>query len=123
MVNSIRLSLDKTLAYYFPELIGRIDNAEKITLRMMVQHRSGIPNYTNTPYFWTNPPKNNNEVLERVLDLPSNLEPGKKYEKNLTKTARSKVGNTAFYTGNLIEPKKTEIRKQKKHFVVILFSI
>jgi D-alanyl-D-alanine carboxypeptidase len=44
-----RLSLDETLADYFPELVGRIENAEKITLKMMVQHCSGIPNFTSNP--------------------------------------------------------------------------
>jgi len=80
LVNDGRLSLDKTLADYFPELAGRIENAEKITLRMMVQHRSGIPNLTNTPNFWTAPPKSSKEALERVLDLPANFEPGEDYE-------------------------------------------
>jgi len=80
LVNDGRLSLDKTLADYFPELAGRIENAEKITLRMMVQHRSGIPNLTNTPNFWTDPPKSSKEALERVLDLPANFEPGEDYE-------------------------------------------
>jgi D-alanyl-D-alanine carboxypeptidase len=80
LVNDKGLSLDKTLADYFPELVGRIENAEKITLRMMVQHRSGIPNLTDTPNFWTNPPKSSKEALERVLDLPANFEPGEDYE-------------------------------------------
>ena len=80
LVGDQRLSLDKTLADYFPELVGRIENADRITLRMMVQHRSGIPNLTNTPDFWTNPPVNNQEALERVLDLPANFEPGEDYE-------------------------------------------
>lgn len=31
-----RLSLDKSLADYFPELIGRIENSRTITLRMMI---------------------------------------------------------------------------------------
>lgn len=75
-----RLSLDKTLAAYFPELSGRIENAERITLKMLVQHRSGIPNLTNTPNFWTDPPKDGDEALSRVLDLPANFEPGKDYE-------------------------------------------
>jgi len=43
LVKDGRLSLDKTLAEYFPELVGSIENADKITLRMMVQHRSGFP--------------------------------------------------------------------------------
>lgn len=80
LLNTNCLSLEKTLADYFPELVGRIENAELITLKMMLQHRSGIPNYTNTPNFWTNPPKNNKETLERILDLPARFKPGKKYE-------------------------------------------
>lgn len=79
LVHDKRLSLDKTVADYFPELAGRIENAEKITLRMMVQHRSGIPNLTDTPGFWENPPESSEEALELVLDLPADFEPGKKY--------------------------------------------
>ncbi len=80
LVGDQRLSLDKTLADYFPELAGRIEHAEKITLRMMVRHRSGIPNLTDTPDFWTDPPESNEEALERVLDLPASFEPGAQYE-------------------------------------------
>jgi D-alanyl-D-alanine carboxypeptidase len=80
LVKAKRLSLDKTLADYFPELVGRIENAESITLKMMVQHRSGIPNFTDTPGFWANPAKSNAEALELVLDLPANFEPDKDYE-------------------------------------------
>ena len=79
LVNDKNLSLDKTLADYFPELVGRIENAEKITLRMMVQHRSGIPNLTDNPGFWENPPKSSEEALEFALDLPANFEPGEDY--------------------------------------------
>jgi len=46
LVSAGRLSLDKTIAEYLPELVGRIENADKITLRLMIQHRSGIPNFT-----------------------------------------------------------------------------
>lgn len=80
LVNQGRLSLDKTLADYFPELEGRIENADRITLKMMVQHRSGIPNLTETPNFWIDPPKSNEEALERALDLPAEFEPDKKYK-------------------------------------------
>ncbi len=79
LVNDKRLSLDKTLADYFPELVGRIENAEKITLRLMVKHRSGIPNYTDHPGFWENPPKSREETLELALDLPANFEPDEDY--------------------------------------------
>ena len=79
LVNDKRLSLDKKLADYFPELVGRIENADKITLRMMVRHRSGIPNFTDTPSYWENPPKSNRENLELILDKPADFEPDKKY--------------------------------------------
>lgn len=80
LVHNKRLSLDETLAHYFPELVGRIENADKITLRMMVQHRSGIPNLTDTPNFWEHPPQSSKEALELVLDLPADFEPGEDYE-------------------------------------------
>lgn len=80
LVHDGRLSLDKTLADYFPELADRIEYADQITLRMMVQHRSGIPNLTNTPNFWTDPPKSSEEALERILDLSANFEPDTDYE-------------------------------------------
>ncbi len=79
LVNEKQLSLDKTLADYLPELVGRIENADKITLRMMVQHRSGIPNYTDTPGYWEDPPKANRENLKLVFDQPADFEPDKKY--------------------------------------------
>ncbi len=79
LVHDKRLSLDKTLADYFPELVGRIENAEKITLRLMVQHRSGIPNLTDNPSFWENPPKSTEEALGYALDLPASFEPNQDY--------------------------------------------
>jgi len=80
LVKDKRLSLDETLADYFPELVGRIENAEKITLRLMVQHRSGIPNFTNHPGFWEDQPESSKEALEFALDLPASFEPDKGYE-------------------------------------------
>jgi CubicO group peptidase (beta-lactamase class C family) len=79
LVKEGRLSLDKTLADYFPELVGRIENTDKITLRMMLQHRSGIPNFVDHPDYWKKPPKNKQETLEYALDLPADFEPGEDY--------------------------------------------
>jgi D-alanyl-D-alanine carboxypeptidase len=79
LANDQTLSLDKTLADYLPELVGRIENADMITLRMMVQHRSGIPNFTDSPNYWINPPKGNRENLELVLDKSADFEPNEKY--------------------------------------------
>ena len=80
LVGDDSLSLDDTLTDHFPELAGKIEYADEITIRMMVQHRSGIPNLTNTPNFWTDPPENNEEALERVICLPASFEPGDGYE-------------------------------------------
>ena len=78
LVEDGRLALNKTLADYLPELVGRIENADKITLKMMVQHRSGIPNFTDTPGYWENPPKANRENLELVIDKPADFAPDAK---------------------------------------------
>jgi CubicO group peptidase (beta-lactamase class C family) len=80
LVNDGRLSLDKTIADYLPELEGRIENADRITLRLMIQHRSGIPNFTDTPDFWAAPTQTYEESLALILDKPAKFNPGKKYE-------------------------------------------
>jgi len=79
LVHDKKLSLDETLAHHFPELVGKIENAEKITLKMMVQHRSGIPNYVDHPTFWENPSQNNEEALAYALDMPASFEPDEDY--------------------------------------------
>ncbi|MFI2744202.1 serine hydrolase domain-containing protein [Zhouia sp. PK063] len=80
LVRSDKLSLDKTLADYLPELKGRIAYADQITLRMLVQHRSGIPNYTSTHNYWVHPKDNNDDKLALVLDKPANFKPDQDYE-------------------------------------------
>ena len=80
LVRAGRLSLDKTIADYLPDLIGRIENADKITLRLMIQHRSGIPNFTDAPNFWAAPTDSYEKSLALILDKPANFEPGEDYE-------------------------------------------
>ena len=76
-----QLSLDDKLVDYFPELKDRIENAEKITLRLMVQHRSGIPNFTNNPAFWKKDEQDSSKTaLDFALDLPASFQPDKGYE-------------------------------------------
>lgn len=75
-----KLSLDGTLANYFPELKGRIENADRITVRMMVRHRSGIPNFTDAKNYWAHPKQNADERLKLVLDKPANFAPDTHYE-------------------------------------------
>ena len=80
LVNAQRLSLDDTLADYLPELVGRIENADTITLKLMLQHRSGIPDFIDQPDFpWGDPPKNARESLALVLDTPADFTPDTAY--------------------------------------------
>lgn len=80
LTSSNQLSLDDKLTDFFPELSSRIENAEKITIKLMVQHRSGIPNFTNNPAFWENEQENSKKALDFALDLPASFEPDKGYE-------------------------------------------
>lgn len=80
LVNSGTLSLDETLADYLPELVGRIEYADQITLRMMVQHRSGIPNFTDdAAWDWFTSQTDINKALELVLDEPADFKPDARY--------------------------------------------
>jgi CubicO group peptidase (beta-lactamase class C family) len=80
LVKAEHLSLDKTLAEYLPGFVGRIEHADKITIRMLVQHRSGIPDYTSTHNYWVSPKETNKENLALVLDLPASFAPDTDYE-------------------------------------------
>ena len=60
-----------------PELKGKIQYADKITLRMMIQHRSGIPNFTDVDGFdWSEP---NIDGLSLILGKPADFEPDTDY--------------------------------------------
>ena len=80
LVNAGQLSLDKTIADYLPELVGRIENSDKITLKLLIQHRSGIPNFTDAPNFWAAPTETFEKSLALIIDKPANFEPGEDYE-------------------------------------------
>lgn len=74
------LSLDDTISDYFPELVGRIEYANQITVRMLVQHRSGIPNFTdNNEFDWFAPQTEESKALELILDEPADFKPDTRY--------------------------------------------
>jgi len=80
LVSNGSVGLDATLADHMPELVGRIAYADQITLRMMVQHRSGIPNFTDHEEFdWFIPQTDENAHLELVLDEPADFRPDTRY--------------------------------------------
>lgn len=80
LVHTQMLYLDQSLAHYLPALKDRIEYADQITVRMLLQHRSGIPEFIDHPDFpWTNPPYNKEVALDLVLNQPADFTPGKKY--------------------------------------------
>ncbi len=80
LVNDQSLSLDDTLADHLPELVGRIEYADQITLRMLLQHRSGIPNFTDQDEFdWSKQPTDISGYLELILDEPADFKPDTRY--------------------------------------------
>ena len=80
LINQQRLALDNSLADLLPQLAAHIANADKISLRMLLQHRSGIANFTDHPdYPWPNLPDNQG-ALAFVLDQPANFEPDQQYQ-------------------------------------------
>ena len=80
LVSKQTLSLDDTLADHMPELVGKIDYADEITLRMLLQHRSGIPNFTDhDTYDWSMPPSKVSDCLDLVLNVPSDFKPDADY--------------------------------------------
>jgi len=95
LVDPGQLSLDGTVAGYLPNLTEQIDNADRITLRMLVQHRSGIPNYTDAPdYPWHDPSLPAGDVMAIISGQSALFEPG----------TRRHYSNTNYYLiGEIIE--------------------
>ncbi|MCB0734501.1 MAG: beta-lactamase family protein [Flavobacteriales bacterium] len=81
LVAQKRLSLDGKLSEFIPEVKGKIQHADKITLRMLLQHRSGIPDYVFDAGFKNSDP--NEEYLTTaalIFDDPAEFQPDKKYK-------------------------------------------
>ena len=74
-----RLSLDKTLVEYIPEVAGRLEFADQITLKMMLQHRSGILDYSLEPEITGETFDDYLSFAARIYDKSAVFEPNKKY--------------------------------------------
>lgn len=76
LVDEKKLTLNTKLSAFFP----KIANAQKITIAHMLNHHSGIHNFTNDDsylnYYTT--PKTKAELLEIFYTMPADFEPGKK---------------------------------------------
>ena len=70
------LSADNTFSEFIPEYSSRIANSQSISIRMMTQHRSGIPDFDSAAGFdWQNAHPDIITELERILDLPADFLP------------------------------------------------
>jgi len=67
-----RLSLNDTLVKIIPELNYRDDRVEKITIRSLLNHTSGIPDISN--YHWEGNNQSDNSLKEYILELNLKLE-------------------------------------------------
>ncbi|QHC85179.1 hypothetical protein AS589_10515 [Empedobacter brevis] len=78
MIENGQLSLDTKLAQFYP----KVKNADQITIRQLLQHKSGINNITNHETFlkWYLQDQTNEELLERIYALKTDFDPGTKEE-------------------------------------------
>lgn len=72
-VEENKLDLNQTLNTWFPT----VKNAEKITLKHLLSHRSGIHNITSDPDYlsWNTQPKTEQEMLAVITEAGSDFEP------------------------------------------------
>jgi D-alanyl-D-alanine carboxypeptidase len=73
LIDEGKLSLDTKLAKYYP----KVKNAKKITISMLLSHRSGIHNFTNTPEYtqYMTQPKTKAQMVSLIEDLDSDFKP------------------------------------------------
>ncbi len=76
LVNEGKLQLDTKLEKYFSD----IENANTITIKQLLKHRSGIYNITKSPNFegWIAEPRNREEMISKLKQHKAEFEPGKK---------------------------------------------
>ncbi len=75
------INLDDTLIFWLPEIGARIENADSITIRLLLQHRSGVPDFdSQTGFSWQNSHTNIDDTLAFALDLDADFSPNERYE-------------------------------------------
>ena len=75
-VEENKLSLNQTIDIYFPT----VENAKKITIGNLLNHRSGIHNFTNDKEYlnYNTQPKSEKEMVEIIAKGKSDFEPDSK---------------------------------------------
>ena len=88
LVDEGKIKLDDTLSKF--DLGVNVPGADKITVRQLLNHTSGLFNFTDDPNFWiavmSNPlkPWTSKELVEIAISHPPNFQPGQDYKYNNT---------------------------------------
>jgi D-alanyl-D-alanine carboxypeptidase len=128
LIDEGKLSFETPLASYFPQL----PNAQKITIGEMLDHRSGLHNFTSDSLYTTymTTPKSEAEMVAIIARQKSDFEPdtkaeysntnfvllgyiiekltGKTYAEELRNRVTSKIGLADTYYGTKANPAKNE---------------
>lgn len=77
LIEAKKLSLTTTLNKYFPN----IPNADKISIGNMLNHRSGLHNFTDDPEYvtWMTQPKTKDELVAIISKYPVDFQPNEKF--------------------------------------------
>lgn len=128
LIEDGKLALTTTVDKYFPKL----PNANKITISNLLNHRSGLHNYTADPQYlhWMTQSKTQDDMLAIISKSPVDFQPNEKfsysnsnyvvlgyiiekvtkqsYSKNLDKRIISKIGLSNTYVDTKTNYKKNE---------------
>jgi CubicO group peptidase (beta-lactamase class C family) len=128
LIEEGKLSLNTTLDKFFPQL----PNAKKITIGNLLNHRSGLHNFTDVPEYqnWMTQPKTRDEMLAIITKGGVDFQPDEKfsysnsgyvvlgyiiekvskqsYSKYLSNRITSKIGLSNTYVGGKSDLKKNE---------------
>lgn len=128
LIQENKLGLSTTLAKFYPQL----PNADKITISMMLNHRSGLRNFTSDPGYATYmlKPQTHAQMLTTIAALKPEFEPdtkaaysnanfvllgyiaehltGKTYGEILKQRIANKIGLTDTYYGEATSTAKNE---------------
>jgi D-alanyl-D-alanine carboxypeptidase len=128
LIDENKLSLDTKLSAYFPE----IPNAEKISIKDLLNHHSGIHNFTNDDSYltWHTSARSQKEMTDLIKAAKPDFEPGssaaysnsnyvllgyiiekitkKDYAANLKERVADKIGLRDTYYGGKIDLSKNE---------------
>ncbi|MFK7757225.1 MAG: serine hydrolase domain-containing protein [Flavobacteriales bacterium] len=74
------LSLEQSLSDLIPEVAGEIENADQITLKMLLKHRSGIPDYIYEEGFDSETEESYLSTAALIFNKPEDFSPNAKYE-------------------------------------------